>query len=161
KEVIPHRADVLLEHADLFANHLVVTERANALQRMRVIDLKTGKDRAVEVPEEVCSLFGDANPEFDTPTYRFRYQSLVTPDSVFELDLASGKRTLLKQTEVLGGYDPSAYVSERTHAVAKDGTRVPVSLVYKKGLKRDGTAPLLLYGYGSYGSSLAISFNTV
>jgi oligopeptidase B len=158
KEVIPDRADVLLESVDLFANHLVVSERADALQKMRVIDLKTGKDRPVEVPEEICSLSGDNNAEFDTTTYRFRYQSLVTPESVFELDLASGKRTLLKRTEVLGGYDPSAYTSERTHATAKDGTRVPISLVYRKGLKRDGSPPLLLYGYGSYGSSLAITF---
>jgi oligopeptidase B len=159
KERIPHRAGVLLEGVDVFAGHLVVSERAAGLQRLRVLDLAGGKDWPVEVPEEVCSVSGDTNPEFDAATYRFRYQSLVTPESVFELDLASGKRTLLKQTAVLGGYDPSAYTSERIHATAADGTRVPVSLVYKKGLKRDGSAPLLLYGYGSYGSSLGVTFN--
>ncbi|MBI3578152.1 MAG: S9 family peptidase, partial [Ignavibacteriales bacterium] len=99
------------------------------------------------------------NPEFVSKVFRFNYQSLVTPSSVFDYDMETGKRTLMKQTEVLGGYDPTQYVSERVFAKAKDGTMVPISLVYKKGVKKDGSAPMLLYGYGSYGFSLPIGFS--
>src|SRR5262249_48970300 len=143
KELIPHRKEVLLENVELFAGHAVISERANALQTLRVLDLATSKDRIVELPERVCTVFGDANPEFDTTTYRFRYQSMVTPLSVFDLDLGTGGRKLLKQTEVKGGYDANGYVTERIHATAKDGVKVPISLVYRKGLKQDGRNPLL------------------
>jgi oligopeptidase B len=159
KELIPHRKEVLLENVELFANYAVISERANALQTLRVLDLVTGKDRTVELPEKVCTVFGDANPEFDTTTYRFRYQSMVTPLSVFDLDLGTGGRKLRKQTEVKGGYDSAAYVTERIDATAKDGVKIPISLVYRKGLKQDGRNPLLLYGYGSYGATLSATFN--
>jgi oligopeptidase B len=158
KEIRPHRADVLLEGISLFADHGVLAERENGLQQLHVLDFNTGKTRRVEFPEPVYSVRQDANREFNTKTFRFHYQSLVTPDSVYDLDMDSLKQTLLKKTEVLGGYDPTQYVSERIHATATDGTKIPVSLVYKKGVKRDGTAPLLLYGYGSYGASLPIMF---
>jgi oligopeptidase B len=158
KELIPHRSDVLLEGIDLFVHHGVVSERSDGLPRLRVLDLRTGTARALEFPEPVYAVFRDANPEYQTRVFRYRYQSLVTPDSVFDYDMDSHKSTLLKRTEVLGGYDPAGYVSERIWAPASDGTRVPISLVYKKGMRKDGTSPLLLYGYGSYGASLPIAF---
>jgi oligopeptidase B len=160
KEKIAHRKNVLLQHVELFTGHAVVTEMEAGLPRLRVFDLNSGKNSTVELPEAVCSVSGDANPEFDTATFRFRFQSLVTPMSVFDLDLPTGKRTLRKQTEVLGGYDPGSYITERIYATAGDGAKVPVSLVYKKGLMKDGQNPLLLYGYGSYGSTLQITFNS-
>jgi oligopeptidase B len=159
KEMIAHRKDTLLENVDVFKNHLVLHERGNALQHLRVLHLDTGKDHEVTMPEQICSIFGDAgNQEFDTTVYRFNYQSLVTPPTVFDYGLDSHERKLMKQTEVLGGFDASRYTSERVFATASDGTRIPISLVYKKGGKRDGTSPMLLYGYGSYGASLPINF---
>jgi oligopeptidase B len=160
KELIPHRAAVLLEGVDLFARHAVVTEREGGLPKLRVLDLATGKDHTIDVPEPVYSVSSDTNPEFQTTAFRFNYQSLVTPSSVFEYDLDSGKRTLLKQTPVRGGYDASQYTSERIHATAKDGKSIPISLVYRKGVKLDGSAPLLLYGYGAYGYSLSVAFQS-
>jgi oligopeptidase B len=160
KEVIGHRAEVLLENVELFANHCVVAEREGGLPRRRVLDLRTGNAHALAFPEPVYAVFGEANPEFQTTVFRFGYQSLVTPRSVFDYDMDSRKRTLLKQTEVLGGYDAARYTSERIFATAPDGTRIPVSLVYRKDVRRDGTSPLLLYGYGSYGSSLPITFSS-
>jgi oligopeptidase B len=161
KEVIPHRDNVLLESVDLFARYAVVLERGNALQQMQVLDLDTGRSVPVDFPEPIFSVFADVNPEFNTTTYRYRYQSLVTPPSVYEMNLRNRRRRLLKQTEVLGDFDPSRYTSERIFATAADGVRVPISLVYKKGMSRDGKNPLLLYGYGSYGSSLPIAFQAV
>jgi oligopeptidase B len=158
KEIIPHRPDVLLENIDLFENHGVVLERSQALPRLRVLDLRGGAAHTIDMPEPIYSVMPDANPEYKTKVFRFRYQSLVTPQSVYEYDLEGRKQTLLKRTEVLGNYDPAEYVSERIWATAKDGTRIPISLVYKKSTSKDGTHPLLLYGYGSYGSSLPISF---
>src|SRR5262249_33072771 len=158
KELIAHRQDALLEAVHCFAGHAVVAGRENGLQTLRVLDFGTGQTHALDFPEPAYSAALDANPEFKTKAVRFRYQSLVTPVSVYEWDLDGRRRTLLKRTEVLGGYDPSRYVTERIFATAKDGTRIPLSLVYKKGLRRDGTGPLLLYGYGSYGSSLMVLF---
>jgi oligopeptidase B len=158
KEMIGHSNDVFLERVDLFAGHCVVAEREAGLQHLRVIDLGTGKGRRVKFDEPVYSIMPTMNAEFRTTAFRFGYQSLVTPQSVFEYDLARHTRKLLKQTEVLGGYDPARYTSERIYATATDGTRVPVSLVYKKGMKRDGTRPLVLYGYGAYGFSVPITF---
>jgi oligopeptidase B len=159
KELLPHCKDVLLEELDLFAQHCVVSERTAGLQRLRVIDLATHKNHLVDFPEPVYSIFPANNLEFKTTVFRFEYQSLVTSDSVFAYDMNSRKRTLLKRTEVRGGYDPSHYTSERIFATAKDGAKIPISLVYKKGIKRDGTNPLLLYGYGAYGGSLEITFS--
>jgi len=160
KEVIPHRKDVLLEGVTLFERYGVVSERADGLQRLRVFDWGTGQDHAIDFPEPAYSVFGDANPEFKTTAFRFRYSSFVTPPSVYEYDMDGRKRKLLKQTEVPGGYDPSRYTSERVFATAKGGTRVPVSLVYKTGTRRDGSSPLLLTGYGAYGSSSAVGFQS-
>src|SRR5262249_27000007 len=109
--------------------------------------------------EPVYDVSPSMNAEFDTTRFRFVYTSLVTPPSDFEYGLDTRNRKLLKRTPVLGGYEPSQYQSERIHATAPDGARVPISLVYKKGVKKDGTAPVLLYGYGSYGSTLGTSFD--
>lgn len=160
KELLPHRTSVKLEAMDLFKNHAVFSERESALNMLRVLDFRTGKTQAIPFPEPVYSAFGSNNPEFNTTKFRYSYQSFITPSSVLEYDMDSGKSTLLKQTEVLGGYDPNQYLSERISAKASDGTMIPVSLVYKKGMKRDGVSPMLLYGYGSYGISIPVSFSS-
>jgi oligopeptidase B len=160
RELVPHRAEVLLDGIEVFANHLVLYERSNALRQIRVRDLRTGQEHAVQFAEPVYTASGAGNPEYGTSTLRFSYQSMVTPSSVYDYDMDTRQRTLLKQTEILGGYDPSQYATERTWATAADGTRVPISLVYKKPLQRDGTRPLLLYSYGSYGSSTDPTFSS-
>ncbi|MGH9901166.1 MAG: S9 family peptidase [Pyrinomonadaceae bacterium] len=160
KEVIPHRKDVMMEDMDFFADYYVVSERENGLPKVRVTELKGGKTHYLEFPEPVYSASVGPNKEFNTRTLRFNYQSFTTPGSVYDYDMASRKRELRKQTPVLGGYDPKLYVSERVYAVAPDGTRIPVSIVYKKELKRDGARPLLLDAYGSYGSPRGVSFNS-
>jgi oligopeptidase B len=159
KELLPHRPTVKLEGVSLFRNHDVYVERENALIRFTVVDLKAQKKKNVEFPEPVYSAGPGANPEFDTKMFRYSYQSFVTPGSVYDYDMESGTSTLLKRTEVLGDFDPKRYVSERVTATAADGKRVPISLVYKAGMKRDGSNPLLLYGYGSYGASMPVSFS--
>ncbi len=160
KEIIPHRPNVMLESVDLFKNHCVVTEREDGLPQIRICDLATGKWHRVKFPEPAYAVFVAQNAEFDTPLLRYSYQSLVTPNSVFDYSMDTRESKLLKQTEVLGGYNPAQYASERLYARAADGTRVPISLVYRKGLKRDGSAPLLLNGYGSYGFPMPISFSS-
>jgi oligopeptidase B len=160
KEIVPHRDDVMLEAHDLFANYLVLYERVEGLRRFHVTDLATGASHSIEFPEPVYSAFSAENREFETNVFRLRYQSLVTPESVFDYDMATRERKLLKQTPVLGGYDPSQYVSERLRAKAPDGTAIPISIVYRKGVQRDGRNPLLLTGYGSYGVSNNPSFSS-
>jgi oligopeptidase B len=160
REVVPHRDAVMLEEIDCFARHLVVSELENGLPRLVVTELASGRAHPIEFPEPVYSAYPHVNAEFDTTKFRFGYESFVTPRSVFEYDLVTRERTLLKQTEVLGGYDASRYASERVYAKAADGTKVPVSLVFKKGAPRDGSAPMLLSGYGSYGFAIPITFNS-
>ncbi|MGB8510734.1 MAG: S9 family peptidase [Pyrinomonadaceae bacterium] len=159
KEIIPHNKDVMLEDIDLFADFYVLSERANGLPRLRVTDLRTGKSHDIEFPEPVYTASLGANREFQTHTLRFNYQSFVTPNSIYDYDMASRKRELVKQQPVLGGYDAAQYKSERVYATASDGTRIPISLVYKKELKRDGQRPLLLYAYGSYGIPTNVGFS--
>jgi oligopeptidase B len=159
-ELVPHRPEVLFEGQTLFKDYAVFTEREQGLPHLAVHDFRAGRTKRMNFPEPVYSVFPTENPEFDTTAFRFRYDSLVTPDSVYEYDLAGGGRKLLKRTEVLGGYDPAQYQSERVWATASDGTKVPIALVYKKGVKRDGSAPLLLYGYGSYGATMGATFNS-
>jgi oligopeptidase B len=144
---------------ELFEEFAVLRGRRNGFGNLEILDLKAATLREVDLPETVHSVVPQPNPEFRTRTYRFAYQSLVTPNSVFALDLPSGERTLLKQLEV-PGFDPARYVSELAHATARDGTRIPLSLVYRRDVPRDGTAPLLLYGYGSYGISCDPTFQT-
>jgi oligopeptidase B len=159
-EVIPHREDVMLEDVDVFAGHYVVQERQDGLIRLRVADVRDHAWRHVEFPEPTYEVSGEANVEFDLTRYRFRYQSLVTPSSVFDYDVADHSLTLLKRTEVLGGYDPSRYVSERVHALAPDGARIPISLVRPVDASRDGTTPLVLAGYGAYGLPYPVNFSS-
>jgi oligopeptidase B len=150
RTVMAHEPGVRLEDLDAFADHLVVHLRQGGVTRLRVLDLRDGSTRDVELPEAVGTVSASANAEFDTATYRFAYQSLVTPPSVFDEDLDTGERTLLKQHEVLGGYDPTTLVSSRIWVEAEDGCSVPVSIVHRADVALDGTAPCLLYGYGAY-----------
>ncbi|HWW92855.1 MAG TPA: S9 family peptidase [Vicinamibacteria bacterium] len=160
REVVPHRSEVMLEGVDVFRDHYILSEREDGLPQFRVAHLRTGEAHRLAFPEPVYSAFAGPNPEFDTATFRYSYQSLVTPSSVFDYDLERRESTLLKQTEVLGGYEAARYRSERGHATAPDGVRIPLSIVYKEGLKRDGHAPLYLYGYGAYGFPLPIAFSS-
>ncbi len=160
EEVIPARAEVTLEGAEAFRDHLVVYEREDGLPKIRIDEFKTGASHYIEFPEPVYTASGGPNPEYDSKLFRFNYTSLITPASVFDYDMETRERELKKQYEVLGGYDPSDYQSERIHATAPDGVRVPVSLVYRKGLRRDGSAPALMYGYGAYGHSSDPAFNS-
>jgi len=159
EERIAHRDGVMLEGVDVFARHLVVHERAGGFPRLRVIRLADGEAHEIAMPEPVYSVAGGANAEFDTDSYRFHYDSYITPDSEFEYQLDARSRKLLKQREVRG-YDPTRYKSELVYAQARDGTRIPVSLVYRKDRRGQGPRPLLLYGYGAYGLSLDVNFSS-
>jgi len=160
KEVIPHRADVLLENIEEFKDYVVLSERKNGLNELRVLK-KDGSDFYMKFDEPVYTASVGANPEYNTKKLRYNYTSLTTPNSTYDYDLATKEQKLLKQTEVVGGYDPKDYVTERVFATAKDGTKIPVAVVYKKGLEKDGNAPLLLYGYGSYGASSNATFSSL
>lgn len=160
KEVIPHRSDVLLEGIAIFENYLVVDERKNGLTQLRIIDWKTNHEHYLDFPDPAYSAGVSANPDFKTEWLRFSYTSLITPGSTFDYNMKSKERKLLKQQEVVGGYDASQYKSERLYATAADGTKIPISLVYKKGFEKNGNAPLLLYAYGSYGYSIDATFSS-
>jgi oligopeptidase B len=160
KELVPHRPEVKIEGMDAFAGHLVLSEWENGLQQIEVMDLGTRQRHRITFPEPVYAATAGPNFVFGTSTLRYSYQSLVTPASVFDYDMTTRKATLLKQTEVPGGFDRAAYASERVFATAQDGTRIPISVVYKKGVPRDGSAPLVLFGYGSYGISVSPTFSS-
>ncbi|MFY0562639.1 S9 family peptidase [Archangium lansingense] len=159
KELIPHRDTVMLQGVSLFKNHLMVYEREAGLPHISITDLKTRAAHRVSFPEQVYAVFPEMNEEWDTKLLRIGYQSPVTSSSVYDYDMVSRERKLLKQRPVLGGYDASNYQTERVMVEAKDGVKVPVNLVYRKGLKKDGSAPLLLKGYGAYGASAFLGFN--
>jgi oligopeptidase B len=158
-EVIAHRDDVMLDGVEVFARHLVAHERAGGFPRLRVIRLSDMVEHVIAMPEPVYSAGGGANMEFDTDVFRFHYDSYITPDSEYDYHLDSRERTLLKRREVKR-YDPSRYRSELLYAVAGDGTRIPISLVYRIDRRREGPQPLLLYGYGAYGYSLDVDFSS-
>ena len=160
KPLVAHQAGVLIQSVSTFRDHLVLTEKSEGLVRFRVHDFATDHWATVSFPEPVYAASPGNNPEHDSTRFRYGYQSLVTPSSVFELDLSTRATTLLKQQAVLGGYEPNLYASERLWVKARDGVRVPVSIVYRKDRKRDGSAPLWLYAYGSYGSGTPASFNS-
>jgi oligopeptidase B len=160
QDLVPHDPQVAVEALTLFKDFAVVSERQNVRPEVRVIDLRTGQAHRVEFPEAVYHAGVGSNPEFDTGSLQLSYMSPVTPASTYAYDMATGGRKLLKRTEVPGGYDPGGYQTERTWATAPDGTKVPLSLVFKKGLKRDGSAACLLYGYGSYGATFPMVFNS-
>ena len=154
RELIAHRDDVMLEDLDLFERWMVVQERDRGTLKLRVFDLKNGtwgRDWHIPFDETVYSAGGDVNAEFDSDVYRVAYTSMVTPHSIYDADLRSGERTLKKRQPVLGGYDPALYDSTQIMARADDGTEVPISLVWKRALRRGQPQPLLMYGYGAYG----------
>ncbi|MGV2829270.1 S9 family peptidase [Myxosarcina sp. GI1(2024)] len=161
KTIIPHREEVMLEEIDAFANHLVIYERQGGLPTARIQTLATGGMRDLTFPEPTYSFSGGNNPEFDTTKFRFAYTSMVTPSSVFDYDLETGEKELKKETEVLGGYDRTLYASERLYATTSDSTKVPISLVYKQGIAKNGNNPLWLTGYGSYGYSYPVTFSSL
>ena len=158
-EVVPARDSVLLEDLDVFRGHAALYERGNAVSRIRVLDLATGKSHQVDFPEEISTFQRSDNPEFDTDLVRFTYSSPVTPPTVYDYDMKRRTRALKKRTEV-PNYQPARYTTERTWALATDGARVPVSLLYRKPLVRDGSRPTLLYAYGSYGYSTDPGFTS-
>lgn len=160
KQLIPHRPLVMLEEIDVFRDFWVAVERDKGLLKLRLTDFAKGESHYISVDEEVYSTHVGTNPEYDTQQLRFIYESLVTPRTWYDYDVATRKRTLLKQQPVLGGYKPEEYASEALTAVAKDGTHVPISLVYKKSLRGKGPQPMLLYGYGSYGIPMDPSFRS-
>lgn len=157
---IAHNPAIKIDGLSFFKQHIVVSEREGGLTQLRVLDPKTKRSHRITTEEPDYALSLANNPEFETTTIRFNYQSMVTPSSVYEYDLNARTRKLLKRQEVLGGYDPSRYEAKRLWAVARDGTKVPMSVVHKKGIALDGKSPLLLYGYGSYGASGAPTFSS-
>ena len=160
RELIAHREDVMLEDLDVFADHYVVHEREDGLIRLRVTDARSGAYHHVQFPEPTYELESDANAEFAAGAYRLRYQSLVTPASVFDYDIPGRRLLLLKRAPVLGGYDPERYRSERIHATAPDGTRIPISLVRPAEAIQDSSSAMLLTGYGAYGFPYPASFSS-
>jgi oligopeptidase B len=158
KELVTHRPAVKIEGIAAFEQHLVLSEWENGLQHIEVMDLATGNRHQVEFPEPVYAAAPAQNYVFETATLRYNFQSLATPNSVFDYDMNTRQATLLKQTEVPDGFEKENYTTERVFATASDGVKVPISLVYRRGVPRDGSAPLLLYAYGSYGVSIPPTF---
>lgn len=159
-EVIAHREDVLIEDFSVFSQYLAVTERNEGLIRLRVMRWDATEDYYVDFGEPTYLAYLSTNVDFETSKLRYGYTSLTTPNSIYDFDMASREKNLLKQQEVVGGYDPAGYISERVYATSHDGVKVPVSLVYKKGVVKDGNNPLVLYGYGSYGASMDAYFSS-
>ena len=160
KEVIPHRDDVLLQDIEVFKNHLVVSERKNGLRQIRIINQQDKSEHYLDFGEQAYTAYPTTNLEFDTELLRYSYTSMTTPNSTFDYNMITREKKLIKQLEVLGDFDPENYHTERRYATARDGTKIPVSLVYRTGLEKDGNNPLLLYGYGSYGASMDPSFRS-
>lgn len=158
-EVIPNRDDVLLEDIEIFNDYLVVEERKEGLTQIRVIDQRTKVEHYLDFGEPVYSAMTGINLDFNTNVLRYSYTSLTTPSSMFDYNMDTKTKTLLKQEEVVGGYNVADYQSERAYATAEDGTKIPISIVYKKGMKKDGKNPTLLYAYGSYGMSMDAYFS--
>jgi oligopeptidase B len=163
-ELVPHRDNIMLEDVDLFASFFVATEREDGLPRLRIWNFSNDGPQAAQTaeiafPEPAYSAHPHINRIFDTTTFRYAYQSLVTPSSVYEYNIAARSSTLLKQVEIPGGFDRTLYASERVHAIAPDGVQVPVSLVYRKDKREAAGNPLYVYGYGSYGYSLPLGFS--
>jgi oligopeptidase B len=155
---VPQRDDARISDIDLFRNFAAVTEKSQAVDQLRVYDFDTTKWLSVGFPEPVYSASSDENPDFDSTTFRYRYRSFITPESVYDYSPHAASSKLLKRQEV-PGYDPSKYASERLWATARDGTKIPLSIVYRKGFARDGKGPLFLYAYGSYGFGMSAGFS--
>ena len=159
-EVIPHRDDVLLGSFELFKDQLVVSERKNGLVQIRVMPWAGGQEHYLDFGEPAYLAYATNNHEFDTPVLRYTYTSMTTPNSVFDYNMISREKKLLKQEEVLGGFSSADYETDRLTATARDGTKIPISIVYRKGTRKNGKNPLLLYGYGSYGASMDATFSS-
>lgn len=160
KDFVPHNPAVKIDGIDFFKDYAVVSELENGLEYLRVIDLKTRRASArIETPETVYTMNLAYNPEYDTPVIRYSYSSMITPNSTYEFDFRTRRSTLIKQQEIPSGYDKSKYETRRVWATARDGVKVPISLMMKKGTKLDGSAPMLLYAYGSYGYSTMPNFS--
>ena len=160
RELIPGREDVFLEGVEVFKTFMVVTDRRDGLRHLRIVPWDGGEEYQIKFDEPAYATWVDDNPEFDTGFLRYGYSSLNTPETIYDLDLETHERTLMKREQVRGDFDPADYEVERLWAPARDGTRVPISLVFPKGLERDGSNPLLLYGYGSYGASMEAWFRS-
>lgn len=161
-EVIPHREDVLLEGIDIFKDFMVVSERKDGLTNLRIINWNNRSDEHyLDFGEEAYLSYTSVNPEFETEILRYGYTSLTTPNSVFDYNMVTREKELLKQEEVIGGFSPDNYETKRLYATAGDGTKIPISMVYRKGLEKNGMNPVLLYGYGSYGITIDPTFSSV
>lgn len=161
KEVIPHRENIYLQNLELFNKYMVLEERIDGLTGLRVINMISGNDHYIDFEEQVYETWISVNPEFESSKLRFGYSSLTTPNSTYDYNMDTRERELLKQQEVLGNFEPGNYYAERLFAVADDGKEIPVSIVYRKGMKKNGDNPLLLYGYGSYGHTMDPYFSSV
>lgn len=159
KEKVAHRSDVFLEGLTAFNNFLVLEERKSGLTAFRIMDIKNSKEHYLDFGEETYVTWASTNLDGESSVFRYGYSSFTTPNSVIDYDMVSRKKNLLKQDEVVGGYNPEAYTAARIYATAKDGKKIPISLVYKKSIKPGANTPLLLYGYGSYGSSTEAFFS--
>jgi len=160
-ELIPHRKDVLLEGVDIFKDYLVVEERSNGLNKIQIRPWNAGESYYLPFESETYTAYTTTNVDFDTEILRFGYQSLTTPSSVMDFNMKTKEKKVLKEQEVLGGkFDKNNYVEERIWATAEDGTKLPISMVYRKGMKKDGNNPFLLYAYGSYGSTIDPTFSS-
>ena len=158
RPLVPHDKDAVIKSLDVFQDYLVVMEKARALNRARIYDFKSKQWKTVKFDDPVYLANAAGTPEFNATHYRMSYQSPITPPTVIDVNMKDGQRTVLKQQEIVGGYDARRYATERLWVTARDGVQVPLWIVYKKGVKRDGSAPLLLYSYGSYGISTEASF---
>jgi oligopeptidase B len=160
KDLIAHNDTILIEGIDLFKNFLTVSERKSGLTQIHIINTNNNASHYLAFDEPTYTAYRSNTPDYNSDVMRFNYTSLTTPSSVFDYNMATKEKKLMKQQEVVGGYDNKQYVTERLFATAKDGTKIPISIVYKKGSKKDGNTPLHLYGYGSYGSSQDASFSS-
>ena len=158
EDVIAHRPDVYFDDIDIFKDFLVISERKEGITQLRIMPWNNSVEYYIDFEEEVYSAYSNVNLEFDTDIFRFSYTSLTTPNSTFDFNMKTKERKLLKQEEVLGGFDKNNYETQRIYATAMDGTKIPMSLVYRKGLEKNGNNPALIYGYGSYGYTMDPSF---
>ncbi len=158
--VLPHSDDVLIEGSDILKDHIIVSTRRAGVTQLVVIERDSGESHTVDVGEDVYEAFPGDNYEFDSTVFRFNYESMTTPESVYDYDLLAQKRNMIKEKDVLGGFNRNNYLSERLWATARDGSKVPVSLVYRKGIELNGQNPLLQYAYGSYGASIDPGFSS-
>jgi oligopeptidase B len=159
KEIVAHRADAFIHTFDVFKDFLAIEERSDAIRKIRIRPWDGSKDFYIASDEPAYATSLGQNAEIDTHIVRYAYNSLTTPETIYDYDIRTGERQLMKRTPVLGGYDPANYRTELVWAAARDGEKVPVSLVYRVGFTKDGTAPLLQYGYGSYGATYDPAFS--